>query len=373
VHCELSPVLVNRTAVYKICKALPSELERRGFRVNCSALLARLAANADEPSTGWEGSLLGLSRRWLHWALTHPHAFRKVRWSGAWLPRWRHGGDVHLFLDAFFVLFYGVPPTGVVIVHDVSPVVEPGWHALGAGHLYAEVFAQLARARCQIVTPSRHTADELRINWGISPSRLTVLPWGGFSSPESEAGRAPSPEFPFFLFVGTLEARKNVATLIRAYAASGLYPSRGIRLRLVGATLEETNPIVGLARSTPGVDVEGYVDDRALATAYGQCLAFVYPTLCEGFGLPLLEAMRHGCVCLSSTATACPEVAADAALYCNPHDSADIARGLRQVAALTPAERRQWARRARARASSFSWVRCYDGLADVLRRAADAA
>jgi glycosyltransferase involved in cell wall biosynthesis len=370
VHCELGPVLVNRTAVYKICRAVPSELRRRGFRVSCSALLARLAADSAEPATAWERRLFRLSQCWLRWGVTRPQVFQKVYRAGGWLPRWRHGGGIYLFLDALYLLFYGAPDTGVVVIYDVSPATEPGWHSTGASQLYAAAFAQLARSRCRIVTSCRITADELRLNWGIAPSRLTVLPLAGFSSPDSEEGTIRRAGAPFFLFVGSFEPRKNVAALIRAYAASGLYAGRGIRLRLVGLTLGESNPAVGLARCTPGVDVEGYIDDAALAAAYAGCLAFVYPSLCEGFGLPLLEAMSHGCVCLASAATACPEVAGDAALYCNPHDAADIARGLRQVAALTPAQRRQWTRRARARAKSFSWVRCYDGLAEVLRKAA---
>jgi glycosyltransferase involved in cell wall biosynthesis len=372
VHCELGPVLVNRTAVYKICKAVPSELQRRGFRVSCSALLGRLAADTAEPATAWERRLFHLSQRWLCWSVARPQVFRRVYRAGGWLPRWRHGG-LYLFLDALYLLFYGAPDTGVVVIYDVSPATEPGWHSAGASLLYAAAFARLARSRCQIVTSCRMTADELRLNWGIAPSRLTVLPLAGFSSPGLGEGTVRQARAPFFLFVGSFEQRKNVAGLIRAYAASGLYAARGIRLRLVGLTLGETNPTVGLARSTPGVDVEGYIDDRALATAYARCLAFVYPSLCEGFGLPLLEAMSHGCVCLSSTATACPEVAGDAALYCNPHDCADMARGLRQVAALTPTERRQWAGQARARAGLFTWTRFYDGLAGVLRRATEAA
>jgi glycosyltransferase involved in cell wall biosynthesis len=372
VHCELGPVLVNRTAVYHICKAVPSELRRRGFRVSCSALLARLAADTVEPPTAWERCLFRLSQRWLHWGNARPQVFQKLYRAGGWLPRWRHGG-VYLFLDALYLLYYGVPDAGVVIVYDVSPVTEPGWHSPGAAQLYAAAFARLAHSRCQIVTSCRATADELRVNYGVAPSRLTVLPLAGFSAPEPDAGLDRPAGAPFFLFVGSFEPRKNVAGLIRAYAASGLYASRGIRLRLVGLTLGEGNPVVGLAQSTPGVDVAGYVDDRALAEAYAQCLAFVYPSLCEGFGLPLLEAMSNGCVCLSTATSACPEVAGDAAFYCNPHDPADIAHGLRQIAGLSPAQRRHRAGRARARASLFTWARFYDGLAGVLENAAAVA
>ncbi|HEV3120208.1 MAG TPA: hypothetical protein VGY58_24315, partial [Gemmataceae bacterium] len=89
VHCELGPVLINRTAVYKICKAMPGELSRRGFRVHCSALLAGVAQDAT-PHSPWEKQLFRLSRRWLDWAITRPRLFNTVRSLTGLGPRWRH-------------------------------------------------------------------------------------------------------------------------------------------------------------------------------------------------------------------------------------------------------------------------------------------
>src|SRR5262249_941162 len=171
---------------------------------------------------------------------------------------------------------------------------------------------------------------------------------------------------PFFLFVGTVEPRKNVAGLLRAYADSGLHAERGIRLRIVGMKNAEDHPIMALARSTPGVDLAGFVSDAALADAYREGLACVYPRLWEGFGLPLLEAMHRGCVCLSTRTGASPEVAGDAALYVDPYDVADITHGLRRVATLEPALGAKLKERARQRAAQFTWKRFYDGLAEVL-------
>jgi glycosyltransferase involved in cell wall biosynthesis len=369
VHCELGPVLVNRTAVYKMCRAVPGALAERGFRVNCSALLARVAPGSAEPTTPREQRLFARSQRWLHWAIGRPDLFNKVRRVTGLLPRLRFGRGVPLFMDPLYALFYGVPDAGVVIVYDITTVSDTAWHNPGVVRLYEAAFELLARSRCHVITSCRNTADQMRVNWGIAPSRLTVLPLGLFAFPEAAPPDTHSAE-PFFLFVGSLEPRKNIEGLLRAYAASGVYTSHGVRLRVIGSLPGDEHPVVALARATPGVDLCGFATDAELAAAYERCLAFVYPSFCEGFGLPLLEAMHRGSVCLSTVTGASPEIAGDAARYVNPYAPAEIAAGLRRIVALPPAERSRLATRAKERAAEFTWGRFYDGLARVLRKQA---
>src|SRR5438552_113008 len=98
-HCELGPVLVNRTAVYRLCRALPRELEARGFAITCSALLARLDPANAEPGNGDEERTFRWSQRWLHWAIEEPAWFLKARWATGPLLTFRHGRALKLFLD----------------------------------------------------------------------------------------------------------------------------------------------------------------------------------------------------------------------------------------------------------------------------------
>ncbi|HZT79113.1 MAG TPA: glycosyltransferase family 1 protein [Gemmataceae bacterium] len=368
VHCELAPVLVNRTAVYRLCRLLPGELARRGFRATSSALLSRLNEHA-EPASALERRLYGLSRRWLYAALGRPGLFRRLLPAAAWLPGLRRPGGLRLYLDPLYLLFHRGHDNGVVLVYDVTPATDPGWHGRGAAELYLRAFDLLARSRCHVVAVSRNTADHLRVNWGVAPSRLTVLPLGLLPQSRSRSARGAYPAAaPFLLFVGSVEPRKNVAGLIRAYAASGLFASHGVRLRVVGEVPAAGHPVMELARATPGVGLAGFVSDTELSAAYRGCLAFVYPSFCEGFGLPLLEAMHHGCVCLATCTGASPEVAGDAALYVDPYSVEDIARGLRRVLALSDTARRAMAARGRQRAKQFTWDGFCDGLAGVLRR-----
>jgi glycosyltransferase involved in cell wall biosynthesis len=368
VHCELAPILVNRTAVYKMCRQAPGELMQRGFQVSCSALLARLSPDDAEPTNRIERHLYERSRRWLMWAIRKPGWFGRTHRLAGQMTRWRHGRGTLLSLDPLYPLFHGAPDRGVAISYDITPITDPDWHPEGVSHLYELAYAHLARSRMHIVASCQNTADQLRDRWGIPPSRLTVLPLGLFPLPEVPEARAEQSS-PFLLFVGTVEPRKNVAGLIRAYADTGLFAQHGIRLRLIGMKNGDDHPIMVLARATPGVELAGFVSDSELAAAYRQCLAFVYPSFCEGFGLPLLEAMHRGCLCLSTNTGASPEVAGDAAFYVNPYDPADIVQSLRRLVALPASEADSLRQKAKQRAAHFTWERFYDGLAEVLREA----
>jgi glycosyltransferase involved in cell wall biosynthesis len=367
VHCELAPILINRTAVYQICRALPRELRRRSLRVSCSALLSRLDPETVTPVSPWQEHRYRLSRRWLLSALSRPGLFLRTRWAAAcFLPRAQKLSS-HLILDPLYLLFHRDIKRGAVVVYDVTPVTDPAWHHPGVGALYRAAFASLAHSSCRVIAVSRNTADHLRVNWGIAPSRLAVLPLGLLPSESMPAPRAEPVREPYLLFVGSLEPRKNVAGLLRAYQASGLYQSRSIRLRLVGAIPNEADPTVALARATPGVDLLGFVGESDLVAAYQGCLAFVYPSFCEGFGLPLLEAMQHGCVCLASRAGASPEIGGDLCPYVDPYSVGDMAQGLCWIADLAESERHRRGRLLRERAEQFTWSRFCDRLADLLK------
>ncbi|HEV3238201.1 MAG TPA: glycosyltransferase family 1 protein [Gemmataceae bacterium] len=371
-HCELGPVLVNRTAVYKMCQDAPSQLARRGFQVECSALLARLTPDQVFPPTNDQQRWFNLSQRLLGWAAKRPGIWNRTRYATGRFLRWRHGNRVQLFLDPLYFLFYN-GCRGAVIVYDITTVSDPHWHGPGVSYLYRKAFEILARSKCHIIASSQSTADQMRINWGIAPSRLSVVPLGLFSE-KDEIIPAPQPAEPFLLFVGSLEPRKNVGGLIEAFDRLQLYAKQGIRLRIIGSLPSDDSPTVKHARSIPGVDLLGFVGEEDLIRSYEQCRGFVYPSFCEGFGLPLLEAMHHGCICMATSTGASPEVGGEAVLYVNPYSVNDIAKGLRRLVSLSEMDRTRISENARVRARQFTWSRFYDNVAAILedqcRRAA---
>jgi alpha-1,3-rhamnosyl/mannosyltransferase len=154
----------------------------------------------------------------------------------------------------------------------------------------------------------------------------------------------------FVLSTGTLEPRKNLPRLIEAHRMLDDAPP----LVIAGPSGWELER--ALAGAGDDVRLLGFVSDSDLAALYRLCTVFAYPSLYEGFGLPLAEAMRAGAACLTSNLSSLPEVGGEAVVYCDPLSPGSIATGLRRL--LEDDEpRRALGARARERAAAFSWER----------------
>lgn len=235
----------------------------------------------------------------------------------------------------------------VVTVHDVAFVHTPErFSAHGARVMRAGL--DRCRAADVIACPSRTTADDLAA-LGFAGERVRVIPWGVEPHPTTPEDRARVraayglPER-FVLFVGTVEPRKNLARL--AAAVTHLRPH--LPLVVAGAPGWGT-----AAPDTPGVRFLGFVPDADLAALYAAASVVAYPSLQEGFGLPVLEAMSHGAPVVTSAGGATAEVAGDAAVLVDPHSPESIADGLSQALARADELRD----RGRARAAEYTWAR----------------
>jgi alpha-1,3-rhamnosyl/mannosyltransferase len=216
----------------------------------------------------------------------------------------------------------------------------------------------------------------------VSPRRIDVVPHGV----DHERFRPPrSPEeaiawasvrrrlgvdrAPYFLFVGAADPRKNADLLIRAFARAKLDGvdlvfagrlSRADRARVEGALERVGRP--------PSIRSLGYVANEDFVPLLSGALALAYPSIYEGFGLPVLEAMAAGCPVITTRASSLGEVAGDAALIVPPSDEEALARELRR-AALEPALRADLRERGQRRAALFSWRETALGTVDVYVRA----
>jgi alpha-1,3-rhamnosyl/mannosyltransferase len=156
----------------------------------------------------------------------------------------------------------------------------------------------------------------------------------------------------FVLCTGTLEPRKNLVRVLEAHA--GL--SRRVPLALVGPRGWDFERILDDAGRRDDVRVLGQVSDTDLAALYQACSVFCYPSLYEGFGLPLLEAMAAGAACVTSSVSSLPEVGGDAAVYVDPTSVREIRDAIDRL--LDSEEgRREFGARAKQRAAQFSWNR----------------
>ena len=219
---------------------------------------------------------------------------------------------------------------------------------------FRERFAHQARTAAErsdlIITVSRFTASQVESLLKIEPARLRVIPHG---PRRVTAPAAPVSREPMILFVGAIQKRKNVTRLVQAFEQV----SHGWRLVLAGANgfgAEETLQKIEISPRRGDIEVHGYVSDAALDDLYRRASIFAFPSLDEGFGTPVLDAMAFGVPVLTSNVSALPEVAGDAALLVDPTDVQAIAQGLNK---LTSDEtlREHFARRGIARSREFNW------------------
>jgi glycosyltransferase involved in cell wall biosynthesis len=224
-----------------------------------------------------------------------------------------------------------------------------------------------------LVAISQATADALIARFPRAAGRTVVAPLGvapamsdDISAGEEETLPAPG----FVLAVGTLEPRKNLPRLVAAYGQLEGQLQAAHQLVVVGPTgweMGETLDALGsLGERCARL---GYVSDAALAELYRRCAVFCYPSLGEGFGLPVLEAMAAGAAVVTSNISSLPEVGGDAVEYVDPTDVASIATGLRNVLG-DESRRSALAARSRSRATEFSWHRFADIVLGALEKAA---
>ena len=288
--------------------------------------------------------------------------------------------------DALLAALTIAPARGEVpvvsVVHDLTPWTHPEWHAdrtlLGFLPLWERTVERSARLLCV----SQATADDLVRLYPEARPRVRVV-WNGvdpeFTPAHDGAARSSARARyaggrPFLLALGTLEPRKNLATLVAACEI--LWRGRGDRPDLVlagGAGWKTAALARQIARSPfrDRIHPAGYAS-RAMALAlYRSAEVFVYPSLAEGFGLPVIEAMACGLPVVASDAAALTEVGGDAALYAPASDASALARQIER-ALDDPETRRRLAAEGPARAAMFSWRTTAAKTAAVLAEAAAA-
>jgi len=281
---------------------------------------------------------------------------------------------------------YVAPPVGacphVVTVHDISYDLYPAFFSPRDRWMLKTLVPLTMRRAAAIITVSQHAKQEILARYGLPANKITVTYEAAgeqFRPVTDQAARLAVRQrlglpanVPYFLALGNLQPRKNIGRLIEAFALARQAPElASTRLVIAGKALWRESEIFAAVQQAGLMDVvhfPGYVDDADLPALYSDALAFVYPSLYEGFGLPPLEAMACGAPVICSNAASLPEVVGDAALTMPPTDVGALAKALRQVAA-APDLRLQLSQRGRARAAQFTWRRCAQETLEIYRRA----
>lgn len=258
-----------------------------------------------------------------------------------------------------------LPPKSVLMVHDVTPLVLPELLPDSARR-WREIHGPKVRAAdfvASISEPSRR--DMVRLlgidssKTGVVPNGITPLPPGPY--PDSGEG-------PYFCFLGTGDAHKNLSVLFAALASPA---GAKFRLKLVGAGMEKLLPRIAELGLTDRVAVAGRLDDAATAAALAGAVALVFPSLYEGFGLPPFEAALLGTPSICAARPALDELLAGAALFCDPADPAAWCEAMSRLESESSL-RRELADRAAGVARSFTWERSARTLLTYLERVATA-
>ena len=295
-------------------------------------------------------------------------AVTRLAWPGrvatrTWvtLRRPRLPAGVLADLDMVHATSAAVPPTGgrplVATVHDLAFRHYPDAYP-AAGRRYHDRAARIvAGEAARVIAVSQATADDLTELYGVEPARISVVPLG--VEPPGAADQAAAARLladlgvrgPFLLAVGTLEPRKNLPRLLAAFGeVTDELPDHF----LVVAGPVGWGPTLRPTWDSVRVKLAGPVGDPVLRALYRTAEGLAYPSLYEGFGLPVVEAMAHGLPVLTSDRSSLPEVAGDAAVLVDPLDRGAIAKGLVRLVT-DSALRRRLADAGPRRAARFTW------------------
>lgn len=290
-------------------------------------------------------------------------------WEQATLPRAVSRADVDVLHTPAGnpPLLSGVPQ--VTTIHDISPVTHPEWFSRGYAALYRTLTPLTVRRSDRLITVSRFSRDELVREYPHAEGKTVSVHNGQVppDTPEDDAvpeleGRA------FILSVGSDNPRKNLDGLLAAYRRYRERVAAPASLVLVGPTRD----IFAGERVEAGDGVEalGFVPEERLDWLYRNADAFVFPSLYEGFGLPIVEAMSAGTPVVTADRGAMAEVAGGAACRVDPTDPEALAGGIERVLD-DPEYRRELVADGRSRAATFTWERTARETAAVYRAAAE--
>ncbi len=304
----------------------------------------------------------------------HPLLYRL--WFGVQVPRVlrTHKADAFVSPDGFLSLGTTVPQ--LPVVHDLNFEHYPSDLPPAYSRYYRHFFPRFARKAARIVTVSAFSKQDIVDRYAVPAERIDVVHNGvsevyvPVPAAEREDVRARlTGGAPYLICVGSMHARKNVARLLLAF--DRLAEERpDLRLVFVGERMfrdPRMDEAWAQVRHKDRVVFTGRLDQQDLRNALGAALGLVYPSYFEGFGIPVAEAMKCGVPVVAANASSLPEVAGEAAVYCDPFDVADITRAMRTLVDDAGLRERLIAA-GLERAKRYTWDRTAEGLWAAIER-----
>jgi len=323
IHADITPLAINRTAMYYVIQDTLREIVERKMPLECSALGVKIPVTSlikNDFCLTEENDREIMSR--LQKCIADRNSLKLGQCT--WDIDSPCQDGVTLTFDPLYLGFSIKRRRNISFVLDLTPVTRPLWHSPKVSALYVHAFNNLYDPSVEIISISQSTTRDLWANYGIPKSRVNTI----YLYNRLEAKKVIRSLNPFaFLFVGSLEPRKNIETLVRAFELSGLH-SKGFSLRVVGQDGHNANHTREVCSKIPGVVLLGRLNEQDLAYEYQTCMCLVFPSLWEGFGLPALEAMAMDIPLLLSDSGALREIGGLFADYVDPCDIESVKNGL---------------------------------------------
>jgi len=257
--------------------------------------------------------------------------------------------------DLFFSPGYNTPlfcPSPFIFtIHDLSHIYCPENSSPPIRLYYAAIMRRACHRAASILTVSEFTRRQI-IDWSGVPAERVFNVGCGVDPPYQPRGDSYGTSFPYVLCVSNRKRHKNEFRIVEAFAKAGLDPQ--IHLVLTGEPSADLMDRIEAYHIRSRIDFVGVVPEAKLPSLYRGAEALIFPSLYEGFGLPVLEAMACGTPVVTANATAMPEVAGDAALLVDPNSVEQIARAMEQIVSDTTL-RQQLRHKGLRRAAEFSW------------------
>jgi len=260
----------------------------------------------------------------------------------------------------------GRPAPFVFTIHDLIHLTCPG-EVGPTKRIYYELVVKPAALRAfKVLTVSGYSRQQI-IEWAHVPEDHVVVVGNAVGPRFTPNGPRHEPGYPYLLHVGNHKPHKNIPRLLQAFSAS---LSEGFYLVLTGSASGQLNRLINRLHLGGRIMFSGLHDDDELAAYYRGATAVILPSTCEGFGLPLIEAMACGTPVVASNAASLPEVAGEAAVLVDPYDVDSIASAMRRI--VEDAQlRATLSDRGLQRASAFTWEGTASMVAAVLEEAAE--
>ncbi|RXK62226.1 glycosyltransferase family 1 protein [Lacibacter luteus] len=292
------------------------------------------------------------------------HAVLNVLWFEWSAKRLLNKIKPDLFVSPDGILSLGYKGKQFAVIHDINFFHNPADLKFSNRNYYNYFFPKFAKRAVQIATVSEYSKQDICINYHISPEKIDVVYCGinSFYKPiDTTLIRNTRNKYskgePYFIFIGTLSPRKNIQRLMEAFDLFKQETGTTSKLLIVGGSMYKTDELFATQqalRSGSDIVFTGRLGDEELNLVLASALALAFVPLFEGFGIPVIEAMRCSVPVIASNVTSVPEVAGDAALIVDPTNTVAIKDAMKQLAA-NESLRQQLIQRGVERSKQFTW------------------